>query len=196
MRLILIRHAKSSWDQPSLSDHDRPLAKRGVRSASAIGKWLSERDYIPEIVLCSTARRTRQTWRGISEFIVPKPDVRYCGELYHGNARAMLNALRSADGASAMLIGHNPSTAQFAGKYFRNLTTTPNFGDGQRRRHWFAIFPAIDGKLPSSAPEPRLILLFPGNLIKEIRDSRSIYAHQNQHSPYSAGNRSIDSDAT
>ena len=59
-RLILLRHAKSDW--PDVPDRDRPLAKRGRRDAPKIGRWLREHGYLPDIVICSDARRTRQTW--------------------------------------------------------------------------------------------------------------------------------------
>jgi phosphohistidine phosphatase len=64
-RLYLLRHAKSSWKEAGLADHDRPLARRGRRAAKAIGRHLREQRVEPELVLCSTARRTRETLEGI-----------------------------------------------------------------------------------------------------------------------------------
>jgi phosphohistidine phosphatase len=64
--LILIRHTKSDWDDSGLDDHDRPLNDRGRLSAPRIGAWLAEQGFEPDAVLCSTARRTRETWEGIS----------------------------------------------------------------------------------------------------------------------------------
>jgi phosphohistidine phosphatase len=64
--LILIRHTKSDWDDPGLDDHDRPLNDRGRLSAPRIGAWLAEQGFQPDAVLCSTARRTRETWDGIA----------------------------------------------------------------------------------------------------------------------------------
>jgi phosphohistidine phosphatase len=59
-RLILLRHAKSDW--PDVPDRDRPLAKRGRRDAPRIGRWLHDHGYLPDVVICSPARRTEQTW--------------------------------------------------------------------------------------------------------------------------------------
>ena len=60
--LILTRHAKSSWDAPVASDHDRPLNKRGRKSAPAIGTWLKQNGWLPDEVISSTSARTRETW--------------------------------------------------------------------------------------------------------------------------------------
>ena len=62
LRLILTRHAKSSWDSPVAGDHARPLNERGRKSAKAIGQWLSGKGYEPVLVLSSDAERTRETW--------------------------------------------------------------------------------------------------------------------------------------
>jgi len=63
LRLILTRHAKSSWTDPSVEDRDRPLNTRGEKSARAVGKWLAKRGHVPELALVSSSERTRQTWR-------------------------------------------------------------------------------------------------------------------------------------
>ena len=61
-RLVLVRHAKASSDDPRLADAERPLTDRGRRDAAAVGRWLAARDLRPDLVLCSTSLRTRQTW--------------------------------------------------------------------------------------------------------------------------------------
>ena len=63
-KLVLLRHAKSEW--PDLADHDRPLAKRGRRDAPVVGRWLGASGYAPDAVVCSTARRARETWELVS----------------------------------------------------------------------------------------------------------------------------------
>ena len=60
-RLILMRHAKSDWSQGGLSDFERPLNKRGVKDSSALGKWMADHLELPDVILCSSARRTQQT---------------------------------------------------------------------------------------------------------------------------------------
>ena len=65
-RLFILRHAKSSWDDPGLDDHDRPLAPRGRRAVEALASYLSAREIRPDLVLCSSSRRTRETLDGIA----------------------------------------------------------------------------------------------------------------------------------
>ena len=72
-RLILTRHAKSSWDDPLTPDHDRPLNERGKAAAADLGQWLASRDYIPGEVLCSDALRTRKTFSGIAPALPGTP---------------------------------------------------------------------------------------------------------------------------
>ncbi|MEO0763161.1 MAG: histidine phosphatase family protein, partial [Pseudomonadota bacterium] len=64
--VILLRHAKSSWSDPELEDHERPLNKRGKAAAPLMGDWLERSGYRPDLVLCSPAKRTRQTLRRIA----------------------------------------------------------------------------------------------------------------------------------
>ena len=109
MRFIyLLRHAKSSW-KTGLPDHDRPLAPRGRRAAKAIASHLRDQGIEPALVLCSTARRARDTLERI-EPALGDADVRIERELYGASAGALLDRLRSVPDAvdSVMLIGHNP----------------------------------------------------------------------------------------
>ena len=73
-RLILIRHAKSAWDDPLTPDHDRPLNARGEGAARDLGQWLASRGYVPQEILCSNALRTRATWDGIAPFLPDAPE--------------------------------------------------------------------------------------------------------------------------
>ena len=114
-RLYLLRHAKSSWKDTSLPDHDRPLAARGRRAAKAIYRHLHEQGIEPELVLCSTARRARETLDRI-EPVLGTPVIRVEDDLYAASADALLERLRSipdtVDGV--MLIGHNPGLQELA----------------------------------------------------------------------------------
>jgi phosphohistidine phosphatase len=103
-RLILMRHAKSDW-APGGSDHDRPLNARGIRSARALGDWLRGRGIIPDSALVSTARRTRETW-GLLGFDTA---ARFVGALYDAESGDLMEALRSAQGDTVLLLGHNPA---------------------------------------------------------------------------------------
>ena len=110
-RLILMRHAKSSWDDPLQSDHDRPLNKRGRRSADALGDWLRGCAYLPDEILCSSAARTRETCDRLRLGDVP---TRYLDGLYMAGPDRMLAALQRATGETILMLGHNPGIGKFA----------------------------------------------------------------------------------
>jgi phosphohistidine phosphatase len=114
-RLYLLRHAKSSWKQPDLADHDRPLSGRGRRAAKAIARHVREQRIAPELVLCSTARRTRETFERL-EPAVGTPDVRFERELYGATALVLLDRLHRVpeETGSVLLIGHNPAIEELA----------------------------------------------------------------------------------
>jgi phosphohistidine phosphatase len=113
--LYLLRHAKSSWEDPSVPDHDRPLAPRGRRATELLAKHLRHEGIAPELVLCSTARRARETFDGIPPRI-GDVEVRFEPELYGASGEELLTRLRAIPEVvqSAMLIGHNPSIQSLA----------------------------------------------------------------------------------
>ncbi len=113
-RLILTRHAKSSYDDPSLADTDRPLNARGERSARLLGAWLTSRGDVPDEVLCSPAVRTVKTWEGMVETMPNKADLRLVPALYHAGPDAMLSVLQTATFRLVMMLGHNPGIGTFA----------------------------------------------------------------------------------
>ncbi len=114
LRLTLVRHAKSSWDDPLIDDHDRRLNPRGIAAASAIGAWIKERRYCAETVYSSTARRTVETWAGISTFCNAEADIQFSSALYLASPDRMLTMIQGARTASVMMIAHNPGTATLA----------------------------------------------------------------------------------
>lgn len=115
-RLHLLRHAKSSWDEPGLSDHDRPLAPRGRRAAKLVADHLEWRGIEPVLVLCSPAKRTRQTLTRISSALGEGTDVRIEPDLYGASAGELLSIVNAIPGepGSVMLIGHNPGIKDLA----------------------------------------------------------------------------------
>lgn len=127
LTLILTRHAKSSWSDPSLEDHARALNKRGVASARAIGRWLADRGATPEQVLCSDAKRTRETWAYIADKLVGAPDAEYNRALYLADPERMLDVLKSATSDTVMMIAHNPGTAYLARRLVAELPTHEKF---------------------------------------------------------------------
>ena len=114
LRLILTRHAKSSWASPTMDDHARPLNRRGESSAKAIGAWLAAEGYVPELALVSSATRTRETWALIAEAFDPVPEARFVDALYHAEPNTLLQQLHAAEAQSVMMIAHNPGIAFFA----------------------------------------------------------------------------------
>ena len=115
-RLMLARHAKSSWGDVTLSDHDRPLNRRGRDAAPRVGRALSEAGFVPELVYSSTSARTRETWELLGPAFKTPPDVEFHRELYLASPRAVLDVIAAApDEISTLLVlGHNPSTHALA----------------------------------------------------------------------------------
>jgi phosphohistidine phosphatase len=111
---MLLRHAKSDW--PDVPDRDRPLAKRGQRDAPVIGRWLRDHGYQPEIVICSAALRTRQTWDLVAPELGGSPSVTFEPRAYAASAITLLYLVRELPAAcrAALLIGHNPGVSELA----------------------------------------------------------------------------------
>lgn len=126
-RLILTRHAKSSWDDPLTPDHDRPLNDRGKAAAADLGQWLASRDYIPGEVLCSDALRTRKTFSGIAPALPGTPVLELKPALYHAGPDVMMAVLRHAKDDVVMMIGHNPGIAEFAGRLVAHPPASAEF---------------------------------------------------------------------
>lgn len=126
-RLILTRHAKSSWDDPLMPDHDRPLNERGKTAAADLGQWLASRGYVPEKVLCSDAVRTRATWSGLAPALPGTPLLELKPALYHAGSEVMLAVLKHAKSDTVMMIGHNPGIADFAEKLVARVPVNPDF---------------------------------------------------------------------
>eukprot|EP00741_Cyanophora_paradoxa_P024619 tig00000269_g23770.t1 len=120
VRLIVMRHGKSSWKVPGeLTDEMRPLKKRGRREARIAGEFLESRGWRPQVVVCSTALRSRQTWNEMKRaFGAMQPLVFYAPELYAGGLSEIKAALvrHVAPGQStALVIGHNPGVEALVG---------------------------------------------------------------------------------
>ena len=116
--LLVLRHAKSSWDTPAPSDFERPLAKRGRKDAPRIGAYLRERDLIPDHVLCSTAVRAKETVVAVLEGAGEDAGaVRFVTEIYHGGLGTLLELLGGSpqEFRRVMLVGHNPDLESLVG---------------------------------------------------------------------------------
>ena len=113
--LYLVRHAKSSWSNPGLSDFDRPLNKRGQRDAPFMGELLREKKITPELVLSSPAKRTKKTALEIIEKLrYPTKKIIFKEEIYEASDNELLQFIQKLDEEtkSAMLFAHNPGLTQ------------------------------------------------------------------------------------
>jgi phosphohistidine phosphatase len=113
-RIYLLRHAKSSWGDPSVGDHERPLSPRGERAARDMATHLSRGAVRPGLVLCSSALRARQTFEALSL----ASEVVYEDGLYGAEANELLARLRQLPESlsSVMMVGHNPATEELAAR--------------------------------------------------------------------------------
>ena len=108
--ILLLRHAKSAWSEPGLADHDRPLNSRGERAAEIMAEHLLAKAPLPDLILCSTATRARQTLAPLVERLAPPaPPIALEDGLYLASESVLLNRLRDlpASVATVLMIGHN-----------------------------------------------------------------------------------------
>jgi phosphohistidine phosphatase len=127
LRLLLLRHAKSDWGDPSLPDHDRPLATRGRKAAERMGDHLRTESLAPDLVLCSSARRTRETFERLGLDAV---EIGFEDELYGAPGDALLSRLQRLPDSvgDVLLIGHNPGVQDLA-----MALAGPDLGEGAVR---------------------------------------------------------------
>ena len=117
LNLMLLRHAKSSWADAGQADRDRPLNGRGKRAAVAMGLYMASNNLVPQLVLCSPARRAKETWGLAAGELQTLPAILTVPEIYDfGDGRVLMECLRSKAGAaqSVLLVGHNPAIAGLA----------------------------------------------------------------------------------
>ena len=110
--LIIVRHAKSSWDHPGISDHDRPLNQRGERDAPEMGRRLAATGVAPERIICSSANRAQRTAREIAAALdYPEADITVEPALYGAGSRDIIELLQGLDEglATVMVVAHNPT---------------------------------------------------------------------------------------
>lgn len=114
--LLLLRHAKSSWADPNLSDHARPLAPRGRQAAKRLARYVDSHGLRPELVLCSSAQRARETLELLRPALGPDADVGLEDELYGADTDGLVRRLRAVGNhvESVLLVGHNPGLQDLA----------------------------------------------------------------------------------
>ena len=108
IRLILLRHARAKAAVPGQPDHERPLKRWGREQAAELGRVLTDRGERPDLVLCSTALRTRETWDGIAPALGGQVEVRYLRSLFEGPDYEAIIRAETGDAAAVLVIGHNP----------------------------------------------------------------------------------------
>lgn len=108
--LLLLRHAKSSWKDAELDDHDRPLNKRGKRDAPRMGQLLKDENLLPDLIVASTARRARKTAEHVIHHSGYRGEARITGELYNASRDQLLAIVAALPDTAGrvLLIGHNP----------------------------------------------------------------------------------------
>ncbi len=113
-KLLVMRHAKSAW--PDVPDHDRPLGARGRRDAPVMGRWLRGAGHRPEQVLCSTARRARETWQLAQDGLGWPIPVTFDDRVYTGPAELLLDLIRGMSPAvgTVLILGHDPAVPELA----------------------------------------------------------------------------------
>lgn len=139
LRLILMRHAKSSWDAPWQDDHARPLNPRGRRSAEALGDWLRDKRYLPDLALSSDAARTCETFAGLQLDCT----AQVTPALYLADAGRMLDELRQAEAGTVLMIGHNPGIGSLAGRVLQRMPEHERFSDYPTGATLVADFEAV-----------------------------------------------------
>jgi phosphohistidine phosphatase len=111
-QLLLLRHAKSAW--PDVADHERPLAPRGRRDAPVAGRWLRAAGQVPDLVICSTAQRARQTWQLAVAELDASPRVSFDQRVYGATAGELLELARETapKARTLLIVGHDPAMQQ------------------------------------------------------------------------------------
>lgn len=121
--LFIVRHAKSSWDDPTLSDFDRPLNDRGRRDAPRMGKRLKGKGILVDLMITSPAKRAYATCQKIAEVLnFPTDKVKLEEKLYHASENSILNIIRKLNdrNTTVMIFGHNPGLTDFVNSLTNN----------------------------------------------------------------------------
>jgi phosphohistidine phosphatase len=150
--LLLLRHAKSSWKQPEMNDHDRPLNKRGKKEAPKVGKYLKANDLVPDLILSSTARRAHDTAQAVAEESGIDGQIDLYQDLYLSDTACYLDILHNLpDTANRVLVvGHNPDLEELLSlltDVSQHLTTAALAQIDLPITSWQELNEATDGRL-------------------------------------------------
>ena len=113
--LFILRHAKSSWDDPDLADYDRPLNDRGRKAAPFMGDVMQRNGFVPDVILSSSAARARETAMLVKAEAASNAEIEYEDRIYEASPQTLLQVSSAIDNVheSAMIVGHNPGIEGF-----------------------------------------------------------------------------------
>jgi phosphohistidine phosphatase len=160
-KLVIIRHAKSSWDDPFLNDHDRPLAERGLKDAPKMAKRLKKEKIHPDAIISSDAERAKATAIITAEYLDFSPKkIDFKNDLYHASVTELLSEIKKTNDEvkTLFLVGHNPGLNDLIWKFggeIDNLPTAGQFGlkfdiknwdevSSKNAKFWFFDYPKKD----------------------------------------------------
>lgn len=150
--LLILRHAKSSWDQPGLADIERPLNKRGLRDAPRMGDWMCQQKLIPDVIASSPANRAHTTARLVAEACAYKGEITLVDDFYGQGPQAYLRWLRDLpeEYSTVLVVGHNPDLEELLTLLTGLEEPLPTAALAQVKlsvKHWAALTESPAGKL-------------------------------------------------
>ncbi|MBU1642234.1 histidine phosphatase family protein [bacterium] len=150
--LMILRHAKSSWKEEHLSDHDRPLNKRGRRDAPKMGELIGKKGLQPQLIICSGAKRARETVELVTSAFGYKGELRFSEELYAAASAAYISVLKELDDRyeRVMVVGHNPGLEEMLEGFTKEEQTLPTAALAQVAlpiQKWQELKGSTDGRL-------------------------------------------------
>lgn len=153
--LILMRHAKSSWKEPELTDHERPLNKRGEKDAPRMGRLLKDKKLIPDHIYSSTAVRARQTVEGLVEKCGFKHEAEFIESLYMAEPSGIIDILKNTPDKAdtVLLVGHNPGLEGLVQILSQKVESMPTGSIARLSLpidHWQELSLTTEGKLKAN----------------------------------------------
>lgn len=150
--LLILRHAKSSWDNAQLTDYERPLNKRGKQDAPRMGKLLREQDLAPDLIITSSAERALATAEAVALASGYEQEIRATRSFYHADPAAYIEALRQLDDSleRVMVVGHNPGMEELVEELTGSWETFPTAALAQVAlsiAHWRELDEGTTGEL-------------------------------------------------
>jgi len=130
--LLLMRHGKSSWKDETLEDHERPLKKRGRKDSARIAREIRKHDLVPDLILCSSATRARETVKALTKELDTPIRVVFSDELYMGEPEDFITALKvlTEDESVVMIVAHNPGLEAYLQIVDGKIESVPTAGLG------------------------------------------------------------------